>query len=56
MLQIIVDERLIYVVSAGVAVFGVLSKVVSNLSLKRMVKAAGNMSKSNHSLMRLIRA
>lgn len=56
MLEIIVDNRLIYVVTGGVAVIGVISKVISNLSLKRMVKAAGNMSKSNHGLMRLIRA
>lgn len=56
MLEIIVDNRLIYVVTGGVAAIGVVSKVISNLSLKRMVKAAGNMSKSNHGLMRLIRA
>ena len=56
MLEIIVDNRLIYVVTGGVTVLGVVSKVISNMSLKRMVKAAGNMSKSNHSLMRLVRA
>jgi len=56
MLEIIVDNRLIYVVTGGVAAVGVISKVISSLSLKRMVKAAGNMSKSNHALMRLVRA
>lgn len=56
MLEIIVDNRIIYVVTGGVTALGVVSKIISNLSLKRMVKAAGNMSKSNHALMRLIRA
>lgn len=56
MLEIIVDNRLIYVVTGGVTALGVVSKIISNLSLKRMVKAAGNMNKSNHALMRLIRA
>ena len=56
MLEIIVNNRLIYVVTGGVTAFGVVSKIISNLSLKRMVKAAGNMSKSNHALMRLVRA
>lgn len=56
MLEIIVDNRIIYVMTGGVTVLGVASKIISNLSLKRMVKAAGNMSKSNHGLMRLIRA
>ena len=56
MLEIIVDNRLIYVVTGGVAALGVISKIISNVSLKRMVKAAGNMSKSNHGLMRLVRA
>ena len=56
MLEIIVDNRVIYVVTGGVTVLGMAGKIISNLSLKRMVKAAGNMSKSNHGLMRLIRA
>jgi len=44
-------------VAAGVVTaLGVISKMISNLSLKRMVRAAGNMSKSNHALMRLVRA
>jgi len=56
MLEIIVDNRVIYWVTGGVTVLGVAGKIISNLSLKRMVKAAGNMSKSNHGLMRLVRA
>ncbi len=56
MLEMIVDNRLIYVVTGVAAAVGVISKIISNISLKRMVYAAGNMSKSNHPLMRLIRA
>lgn len=56
MLEIIVDNRLIYVVAGGACALGVAGKIISNVSLKRMVKAAGNMSKSNHALMRLVRA
>ena len=56
MLEIIVDNRVIYVVTGGVTILGVASKIISNLSLKRLVRAAGNMSKSNHGLMRLVRA
>ena len=56
MLEIIVDNKIVYVVTGGVVVLGVVSKIISNVTLKRMVKAAGNMSKSNHALMRLVRA
>ena len=56
MLEIIVNNRWVYVLAGGVTVCGVVSKVISNLSLKRMMHAAGNMSKSNHALMRLVRA
>ena len=56
MLETIGNGGISYVVAGGAAVTGVVSKVVSNLTLKRMVYAAGNMSKSNHPLMRLVRA
>lgn len=56
MLEIIGNGGISYVVAGGAAVTGVVSKVISNLALKRMVYAAGNMSKSNHPLMRLVRA
>ena len=38
-----------------VAAVGILSKIAVNLSLKRLVWAAGNMNKSNHPLMRLVK-
>ena len=56
MLEVIVNNRWMYVLAGGITVVGVISKIVSNFALKRMVHAAGNMSKSNHSLMRLVRA
>jgi len=56
MLEIIANNGISYVVAGGAAAVGVASKIVSNLSIKRMVYAAGNMSKSNHPLMRLVRA
>ena len=40
-------------VAAGI---GVLSKLVAHVTLRRMVKAASRMNKSNHKLMRLVRA
>lgn len=40
---------------AGAAI-GVLSKLIAHFTLRRMVKAASRMSKSNHKLMRLVRA
>ena len=56
MLEIIANNGISYVVAGGAAIVGVVSKIISNLTLKRMVHAAGNMSKSNHPLMRLVRA
>ena len=56
MLEIIVNNRWMYVLAGGVTILGVIGKVVSGLALKRMMSAAENMSKSNHALMRLVRA
>lgn len=56
MLESIGNTGISYVVAGGAALVGVVSKIISNLTLKRMEYAAGNMSKSNHSLMRLVRA
>ncbi len=56
MLELIVDKQMIYVLMGIFAVIGVVSKCVSDVTLKQLVKAAGNMSKSTHPLMRLVRA
>ncbi len=56
MSKIILDKHFIYVTIGIVAVLGGFSKCVVNLTLKRLVHAAGNMSKSTHPFMRLVRA
>ena len=56
MLRLMV-ERQITVMALGVfAGVGVLSKCMVNAVLARLVHGAGNMSKSTHPLMRLMRA
>lgn len=56
MLEMIVDKNVVYVLMGAAAAAGVVSKCVVNVSLKRLVRGACNMSKSNHPLMRLVRA
>lgn len=56
MLEIILEGRILYVLMGIMTAVGILSKIVVNLSLKRLVWAAGNMNKSNHPLMRLVKA
>lgn len=56
MLEMIMEKNVIYVVAGGVALLGILSKCISNVTLKRLMHASGNMSKSNHPLMKLVRA
>lgn len=56
MLEMIVERQVIYVLTGGVVVLGILGKCISNGALKRLVRAAENISKSNHALMRLVRA
>lgn len=51
-----VDEQVFYVVLGVVVAVGILSKMIVNIVLKRLVKAAENMNKSNHLLMRLVKA
>lgn len=56
MLEVNLDRRLLLVLIGVFAVIGVISKCVVSISLKSLTKAAGNMGKSSHSLMRLVRA
>ena len=56
MLEAIMERQIIFYIVGGVAAFGIIAKLISGISLKRLVKAAGNMSKSTHPLMRLVRA
>ena len=56
MLEMILDKHVVQgVIGMGVAV-GVISKCIVNVSLKRLVRGAGSMGKSNHPFMRLVRA
>lgn len=50
------DTNIIFYLMIAVGVIGVLAKIVNQLTLRRMVKAAGNMQKSTHKLMKLVRA
>lgn len=56
MLEVNMDRRLLLVLIGVFAFVGVISKCVVSISLKSLMKAAGNMGKSSHSLMRLVRA
>lgn len=56
MLKMIVDKQIIVMALGVFTALGVISKVVVNVTQKRMLRAAQNMNKSNHPLMRLVRA
>lgn len=56
MLEVILDRRLLFVLMGVIAAVGIISKAVVSISLKSLTKAAGNMGKSSHALMRLVRA
>lgn len=56
MLEVIMDKHILFILMGVFAALGVLSKCVANITLKKLVKAAGNMNKSTHVLMRLVRA
>lgn len=56
MLNTIVTTNVIFYLMAAVGVVGVLAKLISHMSLKRLVKASANMSKSTHRLIKLVRS
>lgn len=56
MLRIIVDKQIIVIALGIFTAAGILSKCMVNAILARLVRAAGNMNKSTHPLMRLVRA
>ena len=56
MLEVVLDKQILVILIGIAAVLGVLSKCVAGFSLKRLVRAAGNMNKSSHALVRLIKA
>ena len=56
MLETILDRHIIFVLMGILTAVGIMSKCIANVTLKRLIRAAGNMNKSNHPLMRLVRA
>ena len=56
MLETIVTGRVMFYLTGVVIAAGIAAKMVVGISLRRLVKAAGNMGKSNHAFMRLVRA
>lgn len=56
MVELIMKNQVLFY-CAGMTIFlGIIVKLIAGISLKRLVKAASNISKSNHVLMRLVRA
>ena len=56
MLELMLDRHVIYVLMGMSAFAGVVSKVVVGRTLRKLVAAAESMGKSNHPLLRLVRA
>ena len=56
MLETIVKQEIIFYVMGGLMLLGVLAKAVSHFTVRKMVKEAGEIHKSNHRLMRLLKA
>ncbi|WP_334159783.1 hypothetical protein [Muricomes intestini] len=52
---LVADTNAIFYLMIVVGVIGVLGKIVNQITLRRMITAAGNMSKSTHKLMKLVR-
>lgn len=56
MLEMLLDKKLLYVLMGILTGLGVADKCIVSMTMKRLVEAAGSMSKSNHPLMRLVRS
>ena len=56
MIQNIVKQEVMIYIMAAVAIFGVCAKIVAVVSLRRMVRAAREIQKSQHKLMKLVKA
>lgn len=55
-MRTLVDANVFLYLMIMAGLVGVLAKVMSHMALKGLTRAAGNMGKSNHRLMKLIRA
>ena len=56
MLEVVLDRQIMVILMGIAAAVGVISKIIAAVSLKRLVRASGNMNKSSHSLIRLVKA
>ncbi len=56
MLETIITKSIIFYAMGITAVLGVLGKIISQITLRKMVKSAGEIGKSNHKLMKLVKA
>ena len=56
MLEMFVVRETVFFLTGVMIGIGAIARLITGISLKRLVKAASNMSKSNHPLMRLVRA
>lgn len=54
--QLAANTDIVIYLMATVGVLGVFAKIVNQVTLNRLIKAASNMSKSTHKLMKLVRA
>ena len=54
--EVVTGTNIIYYLMIMVASVGVLAKVMNHLTLRVLVKAAGNMQKSTHKLIKLVRS
>nr|WP_294492805.1 hypothetical protein [uncultured Mediterraneibacter sp.] len=50
------DTSIIAYLMAAVGILGILAKIINQFTLRRLLKAAGNMTKSTHRLIKLVRA
>lgn len=56
MLEMFVVRETVFFLTGVMIGIGAVARLITGISLKRLVRAASNMSKSNHPLMRLVRA
>ena len=56
MLKMILDKHVLFVLMGIFTVLGVVSKCIVTVTLNRLVRAAGNMNKTTHPFIRLVRA
>ena len=54
--EVIANTNVIRYLMAAMGILGVIAKLVNQVTLNRLIRAAGTMSKSTHRLIKLVRA